>query len=217
MTARLPTAASVVALLALAACGPSAPKTPSAAQPAPPAAASPLTPAVPAAPVEAQPAAPSAVKDDPNAPYTPPAPGQPGGLPDDRTPISEAPFTPQSAQGAANVVQTYYALIEEKSYGRAWALRSGSAQASDLSRDVFAHGFAAYGQYHANIGAPGEMEGAAGSSFVDVPVQVYGRKADGAPFNQLGTVTLRRVNDVDGSTAEQRRWHIEKIELKDAP
>jgi hypothetical protein len=26
------------------------------------------------------------------------------------------------------------------------------------------------------------------------------------------TVTLRRVNDVDGSTQAQRRWHIERIE-----
>jgi len=26
-------------------------------------------------------------------------------------------------------------------------------------------------------------------------------------------VTLRRVNDVDGSTEAQRRWHIYRIEL----
>lgn len=48
------------------------------------------------------------------APLDPPAPGAPGGLPDDRTPVSEASFAPDSAQGAANVVQTYYALIGEK-------------------------------------------------------------------------------------------------------
>ena len=26
------------------------------------------------------------------------------------------------------------------------------------------------------------------------------------------TIMLRRVNDVDGSTQAQRRWHIERIE-----
>nr|QQZ51487.1 hypothetical protein JKL49_11095 [Phenylobacterium glaciei] len=30
---------------------------------------------------------------DPSAPVEAPAPGSPAGLPDDRTPISEAPFT----------------------------------------------------------------------------------------------------------------------------
>jgi len=29
-------------------------------------------------------------------------------------------------------------------------------------------------------------------------------------------VILRRVNDVPGSTEAQRRWHIERIELKAA-
>ena len=56
------------------------------------------------------------------------------------------------------------------------------------------------------------MEGAAGSSYVTVLVQVYGRiAANGKPWYALRQVTLRRVNDVDGSTAEQRRWHIESI------
>src|SRR5689334_20691642 len=53
-------------------------------------------------------------------PVSPPDPGQPGGLPDDRTPISEAPFTPTSAQGAANVVQIYYALLGQHRYEEAW-------------------------------------------------------------------------------------------------
>ena len=56
------------------------------------------------------------------APLMPPEPGTPGGLPDDRTPLSEAPFTPDSAQGAANVVQTYYALLEAGKYGQAYRL-----------------------------------------------------------------------------------------------
>ena len=60
---------------------------------------------------------------------------------------------------------------------------------------------------HLEIGDLSEPEGAAGSIFVTMPVVFYqGTKRSPA------TVTLRRVNDVDGSTQAQRRWHIERIE-----
>src|SRR5687768_10913820 len=55
-------------------------------------------------------------------PLDPPEPGESGRLPDDRTPISEAPFTEESAQGAASVVQSYHALIESGRYDQAWRL-----------------------------------------------------------------------------------------------
>jgi hypothetical protein len=182
-------------LFLLAACGPAANKAtpPPAAQPAP------------AAPAAQAPA----------PPVSPPEPGTPGGLPDDRTPISEAPFTPQSAQGAANVVQTYYALIGEGKYAQAWALWGYDGKASGQpSAEAFAKSFDRYAQYNAQIGAPGEPEGAAGSSYVSVPVVIYGRLKSGAEVHEKGTADLRRVNDVPGSTAEQRRWHISRIETK---
>lgn len=68
--------------------------------------------------------------------------------------------------------------------------------------------FAGVKRYTATVGAPGAVEGAAGSLYVIVPVAVTGEKADGAPIHIRGVVTLRRVNDVPGSTAEQRQWHI---------
>jgi membrane-bound inhibitor of C-type lysozyme len=147
-------------------------------------------------------------------PVEPPAPGTPGGLPDDRTPISEAPFTPTSAQGAANVVQTYYALVGEKKYAEAWKLWSDAGRASGVTQDQFVRGFAAYRAYNAQVGGPSEIEGAAGSLYVEVPVVIYGRWADGRELHQSGKATLRRVNDVPGSSAEQRQWHIAQIDLK---
>ncbi len=57
------------------------------------------------------------------------------------------------------------------------------------------------------------MEGAAGSSYVDYTVQLYGRLKDGKEFKSRGTMTLRRVNDVPGSTQEQRKWHIYKADF----
>lgn len=150
------------------------------------------------------------------APLDPPAPGTPGGLPDDRTPVSEAPFTPDSAQGAANVVQTYYALIGEGKYRDAFALRDDSA-AGAKTPDAFAADFARYSEYHANVGGPSAIDAGAGQRNVTVPVQIYARlKQDKAPVYQIGSVTLHRT-DVDGASAEQRTWHIRTIALKAAP
>jgi hypothetical protein len=157
--------------------------------------------------VEVRPSPPAAP-----APAQPPAPGAAGGLPDDRTPVSEAPFAATSAQAAANVVQTYYALLEAGRFGEARRLWSGAGEASGMGETAFAASFARYGEYHAQIGAPGAVEGAAGSSYVEVPVVHYGRMKDGQAFSRKAVVTLRRVNDVPGSSAEDRRWHIYRIE-----
>jgi membrane-bound inhibitor of C-type lysozyme len=147
-------------------------------------------------------------------PVEPPAPGTPGGLPDDRTPVSEAPFTPTSAQGAATVAQTYYALIGEKKYAEAWKLWFDAGRASAVTQDQFVKSFSAYRAYNAQVGGPSEIEGAAGSLYVEVPVVIYGRWANGRELHQSGKATLRRVNDVPGSSAEQRQWRIAGIDLK---
>jgi membrane-bound inhibitor of C-type lysozyme len=149
-------------------------------------------------------------------PLAPAEPGQPGGLPDDRTPVSEGKFTPDSAQGAANVVQIYFASIEGGKYAAARALWGNEGADSKLSPAAFAASFAKYKEYHANIGGPGEVEGAAGSRYVSVPVQIYARLKDGRPDYQRGEIVLRRT-EVDGATAEQRKWHIYSIDLKPAP
>jgi hypothetical protein len=143
----------------------------------------------------------------------PPAPGQPGGLPDDRTPVSEGRVDPKGPQGAAQVLQRYFALVEQGKYSDAYRLLYGDGKATGEGAADFAKAFSAYSEFHANIGAPGNAEGAAGSIYVDVPVQLYGRTKDGKPFNARGTMTLRRVNDVPGSTTEQRTWHIYKSDF----
>ena len=137
------------------------------------------------------------------APVSPPEPGTLGGLPKDKTPISEAPFTPTSAQGAANVVQSYFALMEQARADEAAKLRS-DGKAEDLTP---------YASYHAQIGGPGDIGAAAGSLFVEVPIVLYGRLKTGAEFHRSGKAVLRRVNDVPGSTVEQRKWRIERFEL----
>ena len=151
--------------------------------------------------------------DDGSQPAIPiPEPGDPGGLDDDRTPISEAPFAKTSAQGAASRVQTYYALLEQAKFGEALSLHADT----NIKPAEFAARFQNYAEYHANVGAPGTIEGAAGSLYVEVPVLVYGRRKDGSAFNQRGSVIMRRSNQVPGSTAEQQRWRIASINLDGA-
>jgi len=185
---------SYLALSALAACGPQhQPEAPTnnADQPVLPA-----------------PSAPPAIEN--NAPaVAAPELGKAGELPDDRTPLSEpkGPIDPKSAEAAGQVVQHYGALIEqgrlaeaEKLWGDADTARQGTAELKT------------YSEVHMQIGKPTDMEGAAGSSYITVPIVLYGKLVSGKSFHRAGNVTLRRVNDVPGSTEQQRRWHIERIE-----
>ncbi len=155
-------------------------------------------------------------KPQPQTNLTPPAPGEPGGLPDDRTPLNEGPIDPKSGQGAAQQVERYASLLNQGKYGEAFELWSNGGKASGMSRQAFIDSFAKYSEVHAMVGAPFDMEGAAGSSYVKVPLQLYGRLKAGGTFNMIGPVTLRRVNDVPGATPEQLQWHITKADLKAA-
>ncbi|WP_309663151.1 hypothetical protein [Sphingomonas sp.] len=145
-------------------------------------------------------------------PLTPPAPGTPGGLPDDRTPLEEPQglIDPKSTEAAGQIVQSYGALIEQKRFAEAAKLWGDAAMAA-----AFVDPYKAASELHVQVGKPGDSEGAAGSIYVRVPVVLYGSMASGA-FSLSGTATLRRVNDVDGSTEAQRRWHITQIEVASA-
>ncbi|MEO8175451.1 MAG: hypothetical protein ABI626_02180 [Sphingomicrobium sp.] len=148
------------------------------------------------------------------APLVPPAPGTPGGLPDDKTPLEEpqGPIDPKSAEAAGQVMQQYGALLEQGRLAEARKLWGDSG----LTDKQFASRFADYSEIHAQVGKPGDTEGAAGSIYVTVPFVLYGRLKAGGTFNRSGTATLRRVNDVDGATPAQLRWHISQIDLKPA-
>ena len=136
----------------------------------------------------------------------PGSPGTEGGLPDDRTPLAEpkGPIDPKSAEGAGQVVQLYAALIEQGKFeaaDKAW--RAGINQGPLATATL-----ATFREVHGEVGKPYDQEGAMGSGFVQVPLRLYGLDKAGKRFNFIGPLTLRRVNDVDGSTPEQRRWHI---------
>ena len=144
-------------------------------------------------------------------------PGEPGGLPDDRTPVEEAPIDAKSAQGAGQALQRFGGLLEQRKFAEARKLWSDDGKASGMSEAEFVAAYDKYAEIHSEVGAPGQMEGAAGSAYVDIPFRLYGTLKTGKPFNLVGPITLRRVNDVPGSTEEQRRWHIYRSGLKPRP
>lgn len=53
----------------------------------------------------------------------------------------------------------------------------------------------------------GTSEGACGSLYYEAPVTL---RFDESGEERSGTITLRRVNDVEGATPDQLRWHIER-------
>lgn len=110
-------------------------------------------------------------------------------------------------------MQVYYASIGQGDYAKAWSLWSPGAPSRSADAQAFAAGLEPYVQYRGAVGAPGSVEGAAGSLFIEIPVQLTGRLKSGQEVHKLGKATLRRVNDVPGSTVEQRLWRIERIDL----
>lgn len=117
----------------------------------------------------------------------------------------------RGVKGARNVLLGFARAIEHKRYDEAWALLSPADRAK-WSRSAFAAMFADLGRI--TIAIPdGTIEGAAGSLYYTAPVTITADDRDGRPVRMEGSAVLRRVNDVDGATAEQLRWHFATLTL----
>ncbi|MDC7831763.1 MULTISPECIES: hypothetical protein [Pseudomonas] len=120
---------------------------------------------------------------------------------------------PSSAEAAAAVVQRYYRALDARDYGTAWQLWGDDGQPGN-SYEKFRQGYARTRSVQVTLGQPGPVEGAAGSSYVSIPVTVKARLTDGTRQTFSGSYQLRRLNDVDGASAEQRRWHLDSAKLR---
>ncbi len=113
------------------------------------------------------------------------------------------------------LVARYGDLLHQRDFKSAYALWDPNS--TTLSESQFANQFDHYKTIKAAVGKVGPTEGAAGSLYSTIQLTLSGNKNDGKPYVMTGPVTLRRVNDVPGSTAEQRQWHIVKMELTANP
>ncbi len=139
---------------------------------------------------------------------------RPDGLDDgypDLVPPVLTPEAEQSATGARNVLLSFARAIELSEYGQAWTLLS-SADKQKWSRDEFAAIFADLANVVVAIPA-GTSEGAAGWIYYTAPITVTGSDTNGRPVRIEGEVIVRRVNNVDGASPAQLRWHFDKLAL----
>lgn len=139
---------------------------------------------------------------EPQAFETPAAPASP---PPHATALpSAAPAA--AADGPDRLLKSYASALHARDWDRAarvWARESGVTAA------ILQAAYDRPERPTLEI-AKGEVEGAAGSLYYEAPVVLrFGPKDP----PERGTLTLRRVNDVSGATAEQRRWHIQRATI----
>jgi hypothetical protein len=122
-------------------------------------------------------------------------------------PSAKAPADADSVGDPVAIVREYYAAIRAHDFLRAYRMWEASGQRNVRSYAQFEAGFDSTESVDVKTGAPGRVEGAAGSRFVTVPVEIDSRLRNGVPQRFTGTYTLRRVAVPDASDA-QRRWHL---------
>ena len=117
-----------------------------------------------------------------------------------------------SVEAAIQLVRNYYAAVSRRDYRAAYAIWHGRR-----GYTRFQQGYDATRHVRVTFLRHEDAEGAAGSIYLELPVRVDAVLRSGAHQHFIGSYTLRRVNDVNGSTAAQRRWHIASADMKQLP
>lgn len=117
---------------------------------------------------------------------------------------------------ARQVVRDYYAAIDARDYATAYAMWSDGGAASGQSFEHFRNGYANTESVQATVGEALDEEGAAGSRYIQVPIELTARQRDGSGKRYRGRFTLRAVM-ADGASEEQRRWHLASADIQRIP
>ncbi|VXB47239.1 conserved exported hypothetical protein [Luteimonas sp. 9C] len=125
-----------------------------------------------------------------------------------------APGPEPTPEEAAAVIRTYYAAINALDYPRAYTLWYDGGRASGQPPEQFAAGFGDTSVVMVDIGAPGPVDAAAGSRFIEIPVSLRAQQTDGSSRRFEGRYVLRRAM-VDGASDAQRAWRIASADLRE--
>jgi len=130
-------------------------------------------------------------------------------VPATNTPVDSVSKTDSaSAARAVAWIQDYYRAINEHRYRDAYAHWERGGMASGKGFDEFRKGFDETERVEVDFaGGTSRIEGAAGSRYIEVPVQIAARTRDGRAQEYSGLYRLR-LSVVDGATPEQRSWRI---------
>ena len=148
----------------------------------------------------------------PEAPPPEPAPSVSAATPTagvDPAPIAHAtgPDLPSYSRNPAEALDGLAGAIEAHDWPSVRAYWGDKGERSGMDQAAFSAKWDQLTTPEVTIG-PGSQEGAAGSLYYTAPITIVDGKR-----TLRGEVTIRRVNDVDGATTEQLRWHVESLTL----
>ena len=138
-------------------------------------------------------------------PLPPPKPPKPAPSPTPVPPPLPAP-APDAMQSRnpGEVLAAWGHAVETRDWAKVRGFWGEHGTVSGLSPQAFARRWSVLKQPQVTIDI-GLQDAGAGSLFYTAPVTIN----DGTR-RIAGQVSMRRVNDVDGASSEQLRWHIEK-------
>ena len=119
-----------------------------------------------------------------------------------------APDPVSTSRDPAKVVVAWARAMSLKQWGTAYLYWGDHGARSGLTLAQFAAKWNKLANPEFEL-HPGTTEGGAGSLYYTAPVVLI----DGARHTR-GEIVLRRVNDIDGASAEQLRWHIENLSIE---
>lgn len=119
-----------------------------------------------------------------------------------------APVPPSTSRDPATVVVAWAKAMSLKDWGSAYRYWGDHGARSGLTQAQFAASWGKLTNPEFELHS-GTTEGAAGSLYYTAPIMLI----DGQ--RQVnGEIVLRWVDDVDGASAEQLRWHIESLSIE---
>lgn len=117
--------------------------------------------------------------------------------------------------GALAVLRAYYAAVNAHDYARAYAAWGPSGPPGRPTLEAFAAGYQDTDSVQLELGPPGRLEGAAGSRYVSVPIELRAFTSGNPPTHYTGSYTVRR-SVVPGADSASRRWHLYRATLEPA-
>ena len=115
-------------------------------------------------------------------------------------------------QDAVQLIRNYYRWINQKKYAGAfgiWEKREDGNAANGQSFEKFENGFSETASVSVEIGELGEIEGAAGSNYIEIPVVISAMTKSGQAQKFAGTYTMRSSN-----MADDKSWYIYSAKVR---
>lgn len=134
------------------------------------------------------------------------------GIPGPLISIAHAQTVSSRAEDAVQLIRNYYRWINQKKYQGAfniWEKGEDGNAVNGQSFEKFAGGFSDTASVSVEIGAPGEIEGAAGSNYIQIPVVISATSTDGSQQKFAGTYTMRSSN-----MADDKSWYINSARVR---